>query len=164
MENMESKSISQELKELYKADQEDRENWANGGTDWEVVKPRDEARLKRVTELYGQGLLRTGEDMFYAGMIFQHGNSPESYKIAMELSKKSWELGNPDGKWLYPRAEDRYLQSIGKPQIWGTQYTRHTAEEPWRLIEPFDKEAKTNEEREEMGIDIEAKLKKLNSQ
>ena len=154
-------ATTEELKIIYEEDQKDREGGPDN-IDWEKLKISDEKRLAKVKELYSQGFIKTSEDMFYAAMIFQHGKTPENLKIAMELAKKSWKLGNSDGKWLYPRAEDRYLLSINKAQIWGTQYIREKSNEPWRLQEPFDKATKTEKERKEMGIDIEAKLKKLN--
>jgi len=145
--------MKNELKELYKADQQDRQG-AFEDTDWESLRKEDKKRLTRVNEFYKKSLIKTAEDMFYAAMIFQHGRIPKYFKQAMELSKKSWELGSKDGKWLYPRAEDRYLLSLGKAQIWGTQFIKEKINEPWKLQEPFDKSAKTDKERKSMGINI----------
>lgn len=148
---------------MYDADQEDRANWRTG-TDWETVRPRDNARLKRIEELYARGLLQTPDDMYNAAMIYQHGDKPEHYLRAMELSRKAGERGHPDGKRFSALAEDRYLLSIGKAQIWGTQFSRKTADGPWRLTEPFESGTKTDAERKEIGLtDIEEKLKDLNS-
>ena len=156
--------ISQELKEMYEADQEDRKNWRTSETNWEVVKPRDNARLKRVEKLYSQGLLKNADDIYHAAMIYQHGDKPEHYKKAMELSKKAGGLGHPDGKTFSALAEDRYLLEIGKAQIWGTQFTRENFNEQWRLKEPFDRDARTDEERKEMGlISVDQELRDLNS-
>lgn len=160
----EPRNISEELKNMYEADQEDRKSWRTGGTDWEVVKPRDNSRMKRVEELYSQGLLKTADDMYYAAMIYQHGDKPEHYEKAMELSRQAGKFGHPDGKRFSALAEDRYLLSIGKPQIWGTQFMRKNADEQWKIREPFDRMAKTHEERKEMGlVDVEERLKDLNS-
>lgn len=160
----EPKTISQELKEMFESDQDDRKNWRTGGTDWKIVKPRDEARLRRVEELYSNDLLETVDDLMNAAMIYQHGDKPEHYKKAMELARKAVELGHPEGKTFSALAEDRYLLSIGKAQIWGTQFTRHTVGEFWKPTEPFDREAKTDKERKNMGLtDIEEKLRDLNS-
>ena len=149
---------------MFESDQDDRKDWRTGGTDWKIVKPRDEARLKRVEELYSQGLLEMGDDLMNAAMIYQHGDKSEHYQRAMELSRKAGELGRLDGKTFSALAEDRYLLSIGKAQIWGTQFTRHTVDEPWKPTEPFNREAKTDEERKDMGLtDIEEKLRDLNS-
>jgi len=153
-----SGDISRELKDIYEADQSDRRNWEKEELNWEVIKPRDETRLSRVKELYMNGLLQTSEDLFYGAMIFQHGNSSEDYLRAMELAKKSMELANEEAKYLYPKTEDRYLLSLGKPQIWGTQYIKNS-EGAWELKEPFDSSAKTDEERNKFGIDIKKGLK-----
>ncbi len=160
----EPKAISQELKEMYESDQDDRKNWRTGGTNWEIVKPRDEVRLKRVEQLYSQRLLQTVDDLMNAAMIYQHGDKTEHYQKAMELAKRAGELGHSEGKTFSALAEDRYLLAIGKAQVWGTQFTRNAADEPWELKEPFDRVAKTDEERKEMGLtDINEKLKDLNS-
>ena len=164
MENPENSetSVNQELKELCDADQSDRNNWLAGNGNWETVEPRDKARLKRIEELYEQGLVKSAEDMLHAALIFQHGDSPEHYRRAMELSKKSMEMGNEEGKILYPKAEDRYLLSIGKPQVWGTQYRKRVGGsfDDVELVEPFDREAKTDEERKEFGIDLDKGLER----
>ena len=152
---------NRELEEIYEADQKDRENWRNG-VKWEAVKPRDDARRARIRELSVKGLLKTAGDYFHAAMIFQHGNKPEDFEIAMSLVKKSMKLGSEDGKQLLPKAEDRYLLSIGKAQIWGTQYAKDGSGKLWKLAEPFDKNAKADEERKEFGVNLTEKLKELN--
>ena len=161
---VEQKSISLELKEMYESDQDDRKDWRTRKTNWAVVGPRDKARLNRVEELYSQRLLRTADDLMNAAMIYQHGDKPEHYRKAMELAQKAGGLGHPEGKKFSALAEDRYLLESGKAQIWGTQFTRHTADEPWKIREPFDRNAKTDKEREEIGLPSpENRLKDLNS-
>lgn len=164
MENLANKnsSVSEELLNLFQADQEDRKKLRAEKTDWDEVRPRDEARLKRVKELYEEGLIKTADDMFYTALIFQHGGSSEAYKIAMELTRKAMEMGHESAKKLFPRTEDRYLLSMGKPQIWGTQF-RKNENGRWQLIEPFDRNTVSEEKRKEFGVDPEKDLKELNS-
>lgn len=47
----EPNTISQELKEMFESDQDDRKNWRTGGTDWKIVKPKDETRSKQVVKV-----------------------------------------------------------------------------------------------------------------
>ncbi len=157
-------NINQELKLLYKEDQKDRSGVdikRLDKFDWKWLKERDEKRLQRVNQIYKQGLITKSQDMYHAGMIYQHGGSSDRYKIAVALSEKGMKLGNKDCKWLYSRAVDRYRLSIGKTQIWGTNWDKNPSGK-WVLAEPFDKKAKTDAERKAMGIDIEGKSKELN--
>lgn len=156
--------ISQELKSLYEEDQKDRSGVDINKLDefdWEWLKKRDEKRWQRVNKVYEQGFIIKPQDMYYAGMICQHGGTSDRYKMAVELSERGMKLGNKDCKWLYPRAVDRYRLSVGKAQIWGTNWDRNSGGR-WILAEPFNKKAKTDEERMFMGVDIGAKSKELN--
>ena len=45
--------------------------------------------------------------------------------------------GDDRGIWLSAAALDRYLQEIGRPQVFGTQYRRNGADTPWTQ-EPID--------------------------
>ena len=51
-----------ELKQIYNADQKDREAPLGKTLDWDTINPRDTARRKRVRELIDQGRLNTGKD------------------------------------------------------------------------------------------------------
>lgn len=160
----EHKPTSLELKEIFEADQDDRKNLRNKETNRETIKLKDEARLKRVEELYANGLLEKADDLMNAAMIYQHGDKPEHYKKAFELANKASGLGHPRGKKFSALAEDRYLLKIGKPQIWGTQFIKHSADGAWMIKEPFDRDAKTDEERKEMDLpNIDESLKEMNS-
>ena len=70
---------NQELVRLMDEDQADRLPPAGKSIDWKVVGPRDDARLKRVKELYSQNQLRSGNDYFNAALILQHSSVPEDY-------------------------------------------------------------------------------------
>jgi hypothetical protein len=126
-----------ELTRLMHEDQADRVPPAGKSIDWTVVSPRDEARLKRVKELYSQNQLQTGNDYFNAALILQHSSTPEDYLLSHELcvvaiSKK----GGVES--LAAASEDRFLMSIGRPQRFGTQYKSDGPNQPYRLykIEP----------------------------
>lgn len=135
--------VNQELFQLYKADQNDR---SNGDFTWY----RDEQRLEKVSELVSSGQLKVADDFYHAAIIFQHGRISENYKKAHELALRAVEL-NPSfkkAKWLACAAEDRYLHSLGKPQIWGTQFNGVGC----ITMEPFDRTVKNDLERIANGV------------
>lgn len=68
------------------------------------------------------GEVRTATDYFHAALIFQHGADPEDYLLAHVLAVNSVILGNRDARWLAAATLDRYLNRIGKPQVFGTQF------------------------------------------
>ena len=141
------KTNNLELLEMYEADQGDR----MGQIDWSVVTPRDEQRRKRVKEILETGDVETADDYFHAAMVLQHGVEPEDYELAHELALKAAELApeHSSALWLAAAAMDRYLQNIGKPQIYGTQFRKVDGE--WTL-EPIDETAVTDEERARWGV------------
>jgi len=132
---------NEEVARMYAEDQSDRQPKDGKPIDWNVAGPRDEARQKRVMELYTADALKTGKDYFLAGMIFQHGEKPEDYLLCHELcvaavfksgrnEKPSW---LPTAKWLAAASEDRFLLSIGRAQRFGTQFTADQPNSLWHL-------------------------------
>jgi tetratricopeptide (TPR) repeat protein len=133
--------------EIYLAFREDQADRAGDMSDVDAIRKRDAARLRLAQMAVERKLLKTHEDYYHAAMIFQHGSTPESYQTAMKLAKRASEI-RPDFRpalWLYAAATDRYLHSIGKPQIYGTQ----------RPLEPFDRNAISDEERARRGVKID---------
>lgn len=118
-----SKSLADndELKRIEVADQSER-NPASGTIDWAVLFPRDQARKKRVLEIYRDGGLRTGPDYYNAALILQHGNEAEDYLLAHELSIVAMMKGEERARLLAAEAEDRFLFTIGRPQRFATQF------------------------------------------
>ena len=110
-----------ELARLFKEDQDDRKP-AITSIDWAVVKPRDDARLARVKELYAAGSLKTGTDWLNAAFILQHGNEPEDFLLAHEMCIAAVIKGEDKARWLAAASEDRFLRKIGRPQHFGTQW------------------------------------------
>lgn len=121
-----------ELTKLMDEDQSDRTPPAGKSIDWKLVGPRDEARLKRIKQLYSQNQLGTGNDYFNAALILQHSNTPEDYLLAHELSVVA--ISKKRGiDSLAAVSEDRFLMSIGRPQRFGTQYKSDGPNQPLRL-------------------------------
>lgn len=144
------------LLRLFQEDQSDRDSGV-------FLMHRDAERRKQVEQMIVDNLLLTAEDFYRAAVIFQHGQSPSDYKKAQQLASKAAIL-KPDfieARWLTCAAEDRYLISIGEPQVWGTQYSGF---EP--SLEPINRHAKTDKEREVCGLpplkEIEMSLEKEN--
>lgn len=139
-----------ELMEIYTQDQADRQV---DNIDWSVVSVNDRNREKRIYELIESGALKTSNDFQAAAMIFQHGMDSEAYGMAVKLMKKSVELNPNSNKWLLAAATDRYLLSIDKPQIYGTQYSKKNEEGAKWEISEMDPTQITDEERMEYGVE-----------
>lgn len=113
-----------ELQELFEQDQAARQDdsfYKNG----DQVHAFDTMRRMRVLRLLDDGVPKTPHDFFHAAMVLQHGDSPLDYKLSNELCKKAVAM-DPNfrgAKWLGAASWDRYLHSLGKPQIYGTQFT-----------------------------------------
>ncbi len=109
-----------ELKQIYEEDQRDRTDEAGDS------KRRDHMRL-----LLAEGRVNSGDDYFYAAFIFQHGQKPNDYLFAHILAVTAAEKGCKSAIWLAAATLDRYLQSIKKPQVFGTQFGE--TQEPYDL-------------------------------
>jgi hypothetical protein len=129
-----------EMAAIFAADQAIRQN-----TDPQKFRDRafitemlaaDAARRARTRALLDAGALKTGEDYRAAAFVFQHGSTPEDYLLAHTLAVAATARG-ADGSWIAAATLDRYLQTTGKPQIYGTQ-TRKTNDAP-ATLEPYDR-------------------------
>lgn len=123
-----AKEVSYELLQLFTKDQSDR---FDTPINWEEVGPRDVLRLARVKQLYHGQALQSGLDYFHAAMVLQHSGSADDYLLAHEFCIVAISLGVEQAKWLAAASEDRFLQNIGRPQRFGTQYRRDSADSPW---------------------------------
>jgi len=120
-------AISRELKEICDADQKDRTGTGMApGAD-----QRDHQRRARVLEILKTAELTTGDDFFNAALVLQHGEIPEDFLLAHVLATASAMRGHKTGAWLAAATLDRYLQRIGKPQVFGTQYVRSNGASEW---------------------------------
>jgi hypothetical protein len=124
-----------EMVAIYGADQADRENTAK--IDFSVVRPRDEARRSRTSVLLAGGQLKTGDDYYYAAFVYQHGDGPDDILIAHTLAMAAAARARPGAAWIAAASLDRYLQRIGKPQIYGTQFLKR--DKKWTQ-EPYNRD------------------------
>ena len=152
-----------ELAQIYENDQADRRT---ENIDWSVVSENDRKREKRIYEMLEAGEVRTSNDYQNAAMIFQHGRDSTAYHMAVKLMTKSIELDPSANKWLLAAATDRYLLSIDKPQIYGTQFSKKNEEgAKWERSE-MDTTKITDEQRIEYRVETLAqqreKLRRMN--
>ncbi|WP_277970258.1 hypothetical protein [Sphingomonas echinoides] len=109
-----------EVTAIYQADQAAR----SGGSqiDWSKVAAGDATRRARMRVLLAEDHVASGDDYEHAAFIFQHGDRPEDYLLAHALAVIATARGSRNGAWIAAASLDRYLASIGKPQIYGTQF------------------------------------------
>lgn len=109
-----------EMTAIFDADQAARQDRQK--IDWAVVGAADEQRRIRTQALIDAGTLRSGDDFLHAAFVFQHGGKPDDYLKAHLLAMIAVARGKPEANWIAAATLDRYLQSIGQPQVLGTQF------------------------------------------
>lgn len=148
-----------EIHRLFLEDQRDRgdnRNHEKFTVSVEQVIANDAARRKRVHELLEQGVLQTGADFHDAAFIYQHGDQPGDYLLAHILAVAAVSKGDPRGRWISAATLDRYLQSIGEPQVFGTQYLSRGYAEYLRQAKAARKTAQGDRpEQKAAGSDVE---------
>ena len=85
----------------------------------------DRAAARRAALLHAMlslGEITTGSDLYEAAFVFQHGETAPDYLLAQVLALNALTKGFARAKWLSVATLDRYLQLIGQPQVFGTQY------------------------------------------
>jgi hypothetical protein len=149
---------NRELAQLELDDQGDR---SADNVDWSVLGKRDFQRRTRVRQIISAGGAHTARDFYAAALVMQHGDGADDYKMAHDLAMQAVALDpkNKGWRWLAAAAEDRYLQCIGKPQIWGTQFRRNGSTSAWTL-DPIDENAVTDEERAKWNVPSLAESKR----
>lgn len=135
---MSAASISRELAEIYEADQADRQNLPQLTPEQlSAVAARDDQRRARVMEIVLQGQLQSAEDYYHAAMVLQHGKTPDEHLLAHELATIAGFKDHKIGKWLSAATLDRLLESLDRPQQFGTKYRQET-NGVW-TVEPLDR-------------------------
>lgn len=86
------------------------------------LNSNDLSRRKRVGEIMGEGCLKTAADYTAASIIYLHGDVPDHYYQAFIWANKASVLGDTEQKRLVAMSIDRYLVSIGKKQLFGSQF------------------------------------------
>lgn len=137
-----------EMSGIFDADQAARQNHA--AIDWAVVGKEDAARKARTKALLDAGQLRSGADFYHAAFVFQHGSTPDDFLLAHTLAVIAAARGRPDATWIASATLDRYLQSIGRKQVFRTQY--QTLKGQAASQEPYDRTLVSDALREALGV------------
>lgn len=132
-----------ELKKMFDQDQSAR---MVSKIDWNKLNNDDSLHRARVYEFIKQGKIVTGQDYYHSAMIFQHGKDSIAYGMAVKHMKIAIGLDSTVNRWLLAAVIDRELMSKNKPQIYGTQFTKRSAEARWELYE-LDTTKVTDQER-----------------
>lgn len=144
------------LIELIESDQNERENFE---LDPKLVFKNDSLRREKVIYFEKNEKLKTAKDFYNASLIFQHGKDSTDYLKALNFMKKSIELDSTINKRLFAAITDRYLLSVGKPQIYGTQFQKLGIDEPW-VLGNIDTTKISDKERIKLGIGTLAEQRK----
>ncbi len=140
------------MKAIFAEDQRAREPGSK--IDWVVVKPADEVRRQKTVELLRKGELHTADDYLWASFVFQHGDTPDDYLMAHTLALVALRKGDRQAVWMTTATMDRYLQSIGKAQIFGTQF--NTPDGRPTTMEPYDRTLISDALRHELEVPVQA--------
>lgn len=115
-------SRSNELKELVEADQNECEGFENMSEEAMIkLYENDLIRRKRVGEILGEGCFKTSDDYVAASLIYQHGEVSDHFYQAFVWANRAVQLGDSHQTALVAVTIDRYLVSIGKMQLFGSQ-------------------------------------------
>lgn len=136
--------------EIFEADQGAR---SQEQIDWEALRLQDQAHRDEVLALLRTGQLRTSVDYFNAGIVFQHGDTVEDYRMALALAQVAVALDpqNKPALWLTAAAWDRLLMKRGLPQWYGTQYHQPDPAGPLELY-PVDEAVVSDAERVRLNL------------
>jgi len=107
-------NFNDQLNYMYKTDQGDRL-----ALRFIKLNERDQERTQRVVKILEQDEILSPENLYQAATILQHGTESKHYEMAYILAKRADELGYENGLWK--AAYDRWMLSLGKPQVYGTQ-------------------------------------------
>jgi hypothetical protein len=112
---------NRELQTLRDADQEDRTDPIDRAK-MERMSVNDPIRRERTLRLIADGVPATGRDFHNAATVLQHGQSPNDFKLAHELTIAALALGDSSAVEMLARSYDRLLLKLGHRQRMNTQY------------------------------------------
>lgn len=126
------------LLELYQADQTERSRVYDSTEEVKQLEHRDAMRRSLVREMIPKGDIRTADDLYRAAVVLQHGDSPKDFLAAHRLAVMAAIGGHTGGRWLAAASLDRFLMSLGQPQVYGTQFEHVREENKYALKLPLD--------------------------
>lgn len=147
------------MADIYKADQAVRQSMVSFTANAKEIEKDDEARREQVRALLEKGELRAGEDFRLAALVFQHGREPRDYLFAHTLALVALAKGDRSASWIASASLDRYLWSIGRPQIFGTGFGPDGKDQG-----SFDRELVSDAIRRELNVPALAEQRKVMEQ
>jgi hypothetical protein len=157
-----------EMQRIFEADQKARQSQITlTKEDWAVIDKQDTERRNATRKLLETGQLHSDKDFAEAAFIFQHGSSCDDYLLAHSLAVVAVAKGDAGSAWIAAATLDRYLQSIGKPQIYGTQFEFTPKSGVPATQEPYNRELISDALRRQLGVpslaNQEVQLKQYNA-
>ena len=147
-----------ELKLMFEEDQRIRSGGSLTPEERAQIKRTDADRLAAVKQMILADQIHTAEDYRNASLILQHSRKSEDYLLAHTLAVIGSGKGDRTCMWLSAATLDRYLQSIGQPQIYGTQFKLPS---PGQMTqEPYATDLVTDALRKEFDVPSVADQKK----
>ncbi len=116
-----------DMRAIFAEDQAARQSLSMVGSGGRALIEQDAARRERTRALLTRGELRAGEDFRNAAFVLQHGTAPDDFLLAHTLALIALARGDRSAAWIAAATFDRYLHSIGRPQIYGTQFSPGSA-------------------------------------
>ncbi len=156
-------AMNMDLSKLVAEDQSDRRNSEirGGALSIQTIGERDKTRRSAVKTMLAGGEISAAVDFENAALIMQHGETPDDFQLANSLATVAVAI-DPNrqmASWLVAATLDRLLLSRGKPQWYGTQFTRAKNGEKPKLL-PFDASAVSDAERASKHIPPASELLK----
>ena len=140
------------IEELHISDQRDREHVYATTEEVETLKTRDLNRRQEVLDLMSRGEVNTANDLYRASVIFHHGATADDFLISHRLALLSSIQGHRGSRWLSAASLDRFLMSIDRPQIYGTQFEHNREENRYQLRLPLDDKTLLHFEKNFLGV------------
>jgi hypothetical protein len=161
---VESTTANVEMASIYEDDQKVRQNVFATRPDWDATEKTDRVRRQRVAALLAARALHTADDYRKAAFVFQHGARSDDYLLAHTLALVAVAKGDQGAAWIAAATLDRYLHSVGQPQIYGTQFLGAGAATTQK---PYNQQLISDALRMELGVPTQesqaAQLKALHS-
>ena len=142
---------SAEMEKIFSEDQRVR---LAAKVDWKAVTGTDSDRREQTRKLLDAGSLHTGKDYEEAAFVFQHGSKPDDYLLAHTLAMVAVSKGDATAIWIAAATLDRYLETTGQKQVFGTQYSSDP-QHHWTQ-EPYQRELISDSLRQQLGVPSQA--------
>ncbi|MDD5657846.1 MAG: hypothetical protein PHF00_11410 [Elusimicrobia bacterium] len=151
------------LEELYEADQKDRAAVFASAAALQELKHRDGMRKTLVLEMISQDGINTPNDLYRAAVILLHASEPKDFLAAHRLAATAAIGGHRPARWLAAASLDRFLMSVGMPQVYGTQFEHNVEDNKYQLRLPIDDSSLLHWEKKFYAVPpVAERLKQLN--